>query len=78
MCPRWQIGHGSGNRAARGFAFVEMATDEGQRTPLAASTVAGLQGRTITSARRGERTGGGGAVAVVDVAGGRRVGGGRW
>jgi cold-inducible RNA-binding protein len=44
----------------RGFAFVEMATDEGARVAMESLSGKDLQGRTIAVSEARERTGGGG------------------
>ena len=59
----------------RGFAFVEMATEEGARAAIEALNGRDLMGRTLNVSEARERTGGGGG------GGGRRGGGGsreRW
>ena len=45
---------------ARGFAFVEMATEEGASKAIENLNGRDLQGRTITVSEARERTGGGG------------------
>lgn len=44
----------------RGFAFVEMSTDESAQNAMATMNGRDLQGRTITVSEARERTGGGG------------------
>jgi cold-inducible RNA-binding protein len=44
----------------RGFAFVEMATDEGARSAMESLNGKDLQGRAIAVSEARERTGGGG------------------
>jgi RNA recognition motif-containing protein len=44
----------------RGFAFVEMATEEGARAAIEALNGRDLQGRTLNVSEARERTGGGG------------------
>jgi len=51
----------------RGFAFVEMATDEGAAHAIGSLNGRDLQGRTITVSEARERTGGG-VVVAADVA----------
>jgi RNA recognition motif-containing protein len=55
----------------RGFAFVEMATDEGARNAMENLNGKDLQGRAISVSEARERTGGGGGGG-----GGRSFGGG--
>jgi len=57
----------------RGFAFVEMATDDGARSAMETLNGKELQGRTIAVSEARERTGGGGGGG----GGGRGFGGGR-
>lgn len=58
----------------RGFAFVEMATDDGARTAMESLNGKDLQGRTIAVSEARERTGGGGGGGRGGFGGG---GGGR-
>jgi RNA recognition motif-containing protein len=54
----------------RGFAFVEMASEDGARTATNNLNGRDLQGRAVNISEARERTGGGG--------GGAGAGGGRW
>jgi RNA recognition motif-containing protein len=45
----------------RGFAFVEMATDDGARSAIETLNGKEVQGRSIAVSEARERTGGGGA-----------------
>ena len=65
----------------RGFAFVEMATEEGATKAIENLNGRDLQGRTITVSEARERTGGGGGGGYGGgggggFGGGRREGGG--
>ncbi len=64
----------------RGFAFVEMATEEGAQKAIENLNNRELQGRAMTVNEARERTGGGGGVAATAVvaaaAAGRSYGGG--
>ena len=63
----------------RGFAFVEMATDEGAAHAIGSLNGRDLQGRTITVSEARERTGGGGGGGGGGGRGGHGGGGGgRW
>jgi cold-inducible RNA-binding protein len=63
----------------RGFAFVEMATDEGAAHAIQTLNGRDLQGRTISVSEARERTGGGGGGGGGGGRGGRGGGGGgRW
>jgi RNA recognition motif-containing protein len=63
----------------RGFAFVEMATDEGATHAIGSLNGRDLQGRTITVSEARERTGGGAGGGGGGGGGGRGGrGGGRW
>jgi RNA recognition motif-containing protein len=57
----------------RGFAFVEMATEEGARAAIEALNGRDLQGRTLNVSEARERSGGGGGGGF---GGGSRRGGG--
>ena len=59
----------------RGFAFVEMATDEGALAATEALNGKDLQGRTIAVSEARERTGGGGGGGGRGGFGGSRGGG---
>jgi RNA recognition motif-containing protein len=62
----------------RGFAFVEMATDEGARVAIETLNGKDLQGRSIAVNEARERTGGGGGGGRgADRGGGGGFGGGR-
>ena len=62
---------------ARGFAFVEMATEEGATKAIENLNGRDLQGRTITVSEARERTGGGGGGGGGYGGGGGGGGGGR-
>jgi cold-inducible RNA-binding protein len=55
----------------RGFAFVEMATDDGAQNAIATLNGKDLQGRTIAVSEARERTGGGGGFGGGVGGGGR-------
>lgn len=59
----------------RGFAFVEMATDDGARTAMESLNGKDLQGRTIAVSEARERTGGGGGGGRGGFGGGGGGGG---
>src|SRR3954463_6786953 len=61
----------------RGFAFVEMSTEEGARAAMEALNGRGLQGRTLNVSEARERTGGGGGGGGGFGGGGGGGGGGR-
>jgi RNA recognition motif-containing protein len=62
----------------RGFAFVEMATDEGAAHAIQTLNGRDLQGRTISVSEARERTGGGGGGGGGGRGGRGGGGGGRW
>jgi len=55
----------------RGFAFVEMATDDGAQAAMDSLNGKDLQGRTIAVSEARERTGGGGGGGHGGFGGGR-------
>ncbi len=61
----------------RGFAFVEMATDEGARVAMESLSGKDLQGRTIAVSEARECTGGGGGGGRGGFGGGHGGGGDR-
>jgi cold-inducible RNA-binding protein len=61
----------------RGFAFVEMATDEGARAAIEALNGRDLQGRTLNVSEARAREGGGGGGFGGGGGRGARGGGGR-
>jgi len=61
----------------RGFAFVELTTDEGAQKAIENLNGRDLQGRTITVSEARERTGGGGGGGGGGGYGGGGGGGGR-
>jgi RNA recognition motif-containing protein len=58
----------------RGFAFVEMTTDEGARAAIEALNGRDLMGRTLNVSEARERTGGGGGGGYGGGGGGGRGG----
>jgi RNA recognition motif-containing protein len=60
----------------RGFAFVEMSTEEGARAAIEALNGRDLQGRTLNVSEARERTGGGGGGGGGGYGGGGGGGGG--